>query len=236
MNDRENRRREMFVDVQEFGREHAADFPAAGVAGQLFATLTAVIDQLNGHAAFQSSSDGAARQGTATRSQAREAVRDHLDAINRTARAMADQVSGLDDKFRLPRVTNDQTLMSTARAFLADAEPLSAQFIAHELPADFLQDLNANIDAFELATQAQSSGLGQRVAAGAAIDSAVDNGVAAVRKLGALVKNKYTNNPAVLAQWTSVSHTERNPRRKPSGRAAIPDMRRFPQTPGILAR
>jgi hypothetical protein len=232
MNDRENRRRQMFVDVQEFGREHAADFPAAGVAGQLFATLTAVIDQLNGHAAFQSSSDGAARQGTATRSQAREAVRDHLDAINRTARAMADQVSGLDDKFRLPRVTNDQTLMSTARAFLADAEPLSAQFIAHELPADFLQDLNANIDAFELATQAQSSGLGQRVAAGAAIDSAVDNGVAAVRKLGALVKNKYTNNPAVLAQWTSVSHTERNPRRKPSETPPPPESGTTP-TPSI---
>ena len=47
-----------------------------------------------------------------------------------------------------------------------------------------------------------------------AIDDAVDRGVGVVRKLGAIIKNKYGDNPAVLAEWTSVSHTERGPKRR----------------------
>jgi hypothetical protein len=137
-----------------------------------------------------------------------------LQAISRTARVMADEVPGLDDKFRLPPPGNDALLLSTARAFAADARPLAAQFIAHEIPADFLEDLADDIAAMEAAISEQSSGLGQRIAAGAAIDSVIDNGVAAVRKLDAIVKNKYANNPAALAQWTSASHTERDPRSK----------------------
>src|SRR6266404_2495167 len=211
MNDQQNRRREMFVRVQDFNLEHPGDFPPASVTAQLFTTLGSVITELDDNAAAKSSSDGTARQGTTTRSQAREALRDDLEAINRTARAMSDHVPGLDDKFRLPRGNNDQNLLSAARAFADDATPLSAQFIAHELPADFLDDLNADIATFETSISSQSSGLGQRVAAGAAIDDLVEQGNAAVRKLDALVKNKYTNNPAVLAQWTSASHTERGP-------------------------
>jgi len=63
--------------------------------------------------------------------QSRAALRDDLEAINRTARATADDVPGIDDKFRIPRI----------------------------------------------------------------------------------VRNKYANNPAVLAEWISASHTERAPRR-----------------------
>lgn len=82
------------------------------------------------------------------------------------------------------------------------------------MPADFLEDLAADIAAMEESMNEQSGGLGQRVAAGAAIDDAMDHGIEAVRKLDAIVKNKYANNPAVLAAWTSASHTERAPRRK----------------------
>ena len=67
----------------------------------------------------------------------------------------------------------------------------------------------------------QSTGTGQRIAAAAAIDDAMDKGAVAVRKLDAIVKNKYANNPAVLAKWTSASHTEREPRRG-EGSAAPP--------------
>jgi len=47
----------------------------------------------------------------------------------------------------------------------------------------------------------------------AAIDETIVRGVEIVRKLDAVVKDKYANNAAILAEWTSVSHTERNPRR-----------------------
>ena len=103
--------------------------------------------------------------------------------------------------------------MSAGRAAAIDAAPLSAQFIAHELPADFLEDLPADIDAMAAAISDQSSGVGNHVAARAAIDDAIDRGIEIARKLDAIVKNKYANNPGVLAEWTSASHTECAPRR-----------------------
>jgi hypothetical protein len=130
-----------------------------------------------------------------------------------------DDVPGLNEKFRLPRGNNDQQLLSAARAFATDALPLKAQFISHELPADFLEDLEADITALEAAIDDQSGGTGSRVAAGAAIDDAMERGAAIARKLDAIVKNKYGNNRATLAEWTSASHTERAPRKKAGGSA-----------------
>jgi hypothetical protein len=212
MNDSENRRHEMFTRVRDFGVAHTADFAAASIGKQLFTNITTIVTELDSHSSSQASGFGSARQGTATRAQARGALRDDLEAINRTARAMAGEHPGIDDNFRLPRGTNDQNLIAAARAFAADAAPLSAEFIAHELPADFLTDLRDDIAAMDQAISAQSSGVGGHVAAGAAIEDAIDRGVDTVRKLDAIVKNKYSNNPAALAEWTSASHTERAPR------------------------
>ncbi len=119
---------------------------------------------------------------------------------------MADDVPGLDDKFRVPRNNNDLQLLNAARAFATDALPLKAQFIALELPPDFLEDLNGGIEAMQAAISDQSGGLTTRVTSGAAIDDAIGRGIEVVRKLGAIIKNKYGANPAVLAEWTSVSH------------------------------
>jgi hypothetical protein len=42
-------------------------------------------------------------------------------------------------------------LLNAARAFKDDVDPLQADFIAHEMPADFLADLNADIAALKFA-------------------------------------------------------------------------------------
>jgi hypothetical protein len=136
-----------------------------------------------------------------------------MEAIVRTARVLSDEVPGIQDKFRMPRGSNDRDLLNAARAFKADAEPLKAHFIAHELPADFLDELQEHIDDFESAISDQSTGVGNRVAAGAGLDELIERGNEIVRKLDAIVRNKYANNAAVLAEWTSASHTERAPRR-----------------------
>ncbi len=213
MNDNENRKRQTFTRVKDFGMAHTNDFANNSLGKQLFATLHAITLELDGHAASEASGHGSARQGTATRAAARDALMEDLKAIRRTARAMAGEVPGLDDKFRLPPDENDQLLLTAARAAATDAAPLSAQFIAHEMPADFLEDLNAGIAALEAAMSNQSSGVGDHVAANAAINNAIERGTNTVRKLDAIVRNKYANNPSVLAEWTSASHTERAPRR-----------------------
>src|ERR1700752_2376329 len=116
MEDTHNRRREMFVRVKDFGATHAADFSPTGLARELFTDLSGVLTELSDHAANEASGRGSAREGTTTRAAAREALRDDLEAINRTARALAEDTPGINDKFRLPRGNNDQNLLSAARA------------------------------------------------------------------------------------------------------------------------
>jgi len=222
MEDTQNRRHQMFVRVKGFGDAHAGDFAPGGLAIRLFANLSGIVTQLDNHAAAETSGRGTAREGTSTRAEARDALRDDLETINRTARAMAEDTPGIDEKFRLPRGNNDQNLLSAARAFAADAAPLSAQFISHEMPADFLTDLNTDITNMEAAISRQASGVGDHVSAGAAIDETIDEGMVIVRKLDAIVRNRYENDQATLAEWTSASHTERSPRRKAPAAPSAP--------------
>jgi len=196
----------MFVRAREFLAQRLADFSETGVARQLFAELVAIITTLDGYAAAQAAGIGQARQGTQTRGQARRALREDTEAISRIARTM-----DLQNQFPLPTEDNDKLLLNAARGFAANALPLKAQFIAHEMPADFLEDLNAEADALEAAIAEHGNAVGDHVAAGAAIDDAIDRGMDTVHKLDPIVK-KYANNPAALAEWTSASHTERAPR------------------------
>ena len=69
MNDNENRKHQMFVRTQQFLAGRAADFATGSLGQQLTAQLTAVITELDGHAAAETSGGSAARQGTVTRAQ-----------------------------------------------------------------------------------------------------------------------------------------------------------------------
>ena len=214
MNSLETRRLEMLTRVRDFGATHAAEFPPTSFGGEQFAAVGQVVEELTRLATAQSSGAGSARLGSANRAASREELRDDLQAIARTARAMSLDVPGLEDKFRLPRSGSDQALLTTARVFAADAAPLKAEFVRHELPADFLEDLNRDIEAFERAVNSQNTGKGAQVTATAAIDAAVERGMNAVQRLDAVVRNKFRDDPARLAAWESAKHTPRVQRNK----------------------
>jgi hypothetical protein len=214
MNDNQRRNFETLNRIEGFGAEHANDFVANSVGKQLFAEITTIVGNLQGYASSQAAGSGSARQGTSTRGAAREQLRTTLETIARTARGLAFDIEGIADKFRVPHNNSDQELLAAARAFAVAATPLEAQFIARELAATFLQDLQDDIEALEAAIDAQVSGKGDRLAARADLDAQIDAGLIARRKLDPIVRNKYANNPGILAEWLSASHTERGPRRK----------------------
>lgn len=216
MDNLETRRLEMFLRVRQFGAARAASFPAGARGAELLTLLGTVITELEGHATAQASGASAAREGTALKAAAFEALREDLEPINRTARAMALVTPGLDDKFRLPRNAGTQAWLTAARSFALDAEPLKAEFTRRGLPADFLEDLAADIRALEAAIDGRAQKAGSRVAATVAIDDAIGRGLSAVRELDAIVRNVFRNDAATLAEWTSASHTERQPRRPPA--------------------
>jgi hypothetical protein len=223
MDDLENRRRQMFWRVDGFGIAHSADFAANSVARQLFTNLAdVVVAQLDEHAAAQVSGFGAAHEATSSRAVTRQALLDALRAIARTAEAIAHDTPGFDDKFRMPPQGNDSALLNVAHSFAANAAPVSARFISHELPADFLADLNTDIANFEAAIRQHSSSVATHVSAGASIDELIADGLVIVKKLDAIVRNKYADDAAILAEWTSASHTERSPKKQSAAPSPTP--------------
>jgi hypothetical protein len=214
MNDLENRRHRMFVGVRGFGTVHSPDFAPNSVASQLFTSLGGFIMRLDEYAATEVTSFGAAEAATSTRAVSRQAVRDAMRAISRTAEAIALDTPGFGDKFQMPPAGSDQSLLNAARSFVINATPLAAQFISHELPADFLAALNSDIADLETAISQYSTSTGAHVSAGTTIDELIAEGLMIVKKLDAIVRNRYRNDSAALAEWTSASHTQHAPKRK----------------------
>jgi len=206
------KRYETLNRVREFGTQQAAAFPDTTLGHALFAEVTQVVAELDTLAADRSSGFHTAMGSTRSKSALRDELRDELSAINRTARAMAYATPGLEDKFRLPQGKGDQALLTAARAFLADATPLAAEFVKHEMPANFLEDLKTLIGEFEATLHQRSAAKGAQVSATAGIDDAIERGMIATRRLDAIVRNKFRGNVSVLAAWTRASHVERTSR------------------------
>jgi hypothetical protein len=94
--------------------------------------------------------------------------------------------------------------------------------VAHELPATFIDDLKASIANLEAAISDQPGAIGDRVGARAGIAAILEETMIALRKLDPIIRNKYANDPATLAEWTSASHIERAPKRKAEPPSSTP--------------
>lgn len=220
MQDNERRNYEMLVRSSGFFVPRAAAFPAASRGGELIAELDEVLRKIDANAEAKVTHASAAAQGTASRREARATLRRSLEAINRTARAMALDTPGLDKRFQMPRSSNDQSLLITARAYLTNAETFKADFIRNELAPTFHEDLRGFVSDFEQSIAGQNRSLGARVSATRAVKTAVAHGVSVVRRLDAIVRNKFADDSAALAEWERATHVERAPRRAKQKSAA----------------
>jgi hypothetical protein len=198
----------MFVRVEAFTSERAASFPAGTLGAETVAELRQVIQALTTAVTAQTTGRSSAQRATAEGRAAREALRGRMKDYTRTARVLALDPPGLENKFKLPRGGSVSDLLHTARAFAADAAPLKADFIRHEHPETFIEDLVSDIAALERAMSGQNTGRDTHVSATATVDSLVERGLNAVRKLDAVVRNKFRDDPATLAAWESARHVE----------------------------
>lgn len=118
MEDKQHRNREMFLRLKDFGASHT-DIPATTVWPQLITDLNSVIADLDAHVSSEQVGKGAALAGTTTRHAARQALREDIEAIVRTARVIGEDKPGFDDKFRMPRGDNDQAMLDLALGIAA---------------------------------------------------------------------------------------------------------------------
>ena len=213
MNDQEKRTLDTFKRVRDFDAAHADLFTLGSLARELFDNIGGVVDELEGHAAAESTGRSKARQGTAGKASAREGILEGLGILRRTARSMAYAMPGIEEKFPVPHKQDGQELLNTARSALAAALPLKAEFLRREVPERVFQDLEADIAAYETALTGQNTGREESLTAGASIDATVGRGLDALRQLDPIVRNKLHDNPALLAAWLSAKRIERAARR-----------------------
>jgi hypothetical protein len=91
------------------------------------------------------------------------------------------------------------------------------------MPDNFLSDLQSDIDDFEEAIRDHEAGKDTHVAARAGIEAAIDDGLAAVQRLDAIVPNRLRNDEARLALWERARRVEYRSSRAKSGPTAEPE-------------
>jgi len=216
----ERRRYEMLVRVRDFGEAHGDLFPESSFARGQFAAVDAAITALSQHAVSKMST---AREGKSTKVMARNALFDRLEEIGGTARAIAQDTPGLEDKFHMPEHLTDQALLTAGRMFARDAQGLASQFIGHAMPATFIADLHGLVEQFEQAIHVREAGKDGQTAARASIEAALASGVVAMRKLDAIVTNHLKDDPVTMAVWRRDRRIDYRGRGRSTGTAPAPE-------------
>ena len=194
----QTRQLEMLTRVQAFGQIHAGTVPERSVGAQAFAAIATAIRHLSEQAVSQRV---ATRDGQSAQVRARAALVAQLDAISRTARVLARQRPGFDEAFRRPKTRSDQALLATGRAVAQEAAVFRDQFVGHGMPATFIDELGAGIDALAQATRHRDANRNGQAAARVTIKAAVASGIEAVRTLDVVLANQLRDDAATMAMW-----------------------------------
>lgn len=208
----------MFGRVQTFGQTNASDFAADSKATGHFTNTGNIIQQIDAAKALQKGGDATAKEVLL------DGLRLDLQNIARTARAIEQDQPGVVAKFRLPDSPSQTALLTAVDAFIVELKKpgVTEQFIAHELSAEFVKNLEEDRKAAAAAQDAEESKDAEGVKNTAAIGRLIRDGMKEVNYLDAIVHNKYARNPEKLRAWESASHTERAPQReKPAVVVAI---------------
>ena len=78
-----------------------------------------------------------------------------------------------------------------------------------------IDDLTADLAAFEVAQTAKATAQASTVGATAGIDDQTDAGMKAEKYLDAIMNNVYSDNPVKLAAWRTARHVKRAPKPAP---------------------
>lgn len=209
MNKLERKRYEMLVRVKDFAASRPDQFLPETPAGHRIATIVSTLTELGEQGSEKTSRKNDSRAKQNRKTDTREALREDLLAISRTARALSVRHPELAEKFKISKTMTDVALVTTARAFAREALSYRDEFIAFELPPDFIEHLNADATEFEAAISERNTAAEHVSSASNAIETGIARGMEAVMQLDAILKNRYRNDAGNLNAWLRASHVER---------------------------
>lgn len=184
--------------------------PSAGLNAQI-TTLKSAIDAADAEATSQVS--GTLQLARGQRDALRDALRSqHLEPILRVAREAETTSPGLPKLVNMRSARSDQGLLNAVQAVLRDLPPYKDILIAKGLPADFLDELQSALTAYESASDTTRQTKTTRVQARAGLDTALQQGESCKRVIGAIIRRAVPTDPngqTFLRGWESASHIRR---------------------------
>lgn len=210
MNNMRKTRAERNARCVAFCDERPADFPEGTLRGEILAKLRALQKQIETLDAECTTHDRLRMQGTSGKKEERAALQKMVTTVIKTA-----DVAGLDHleikgAFQRPKAnSNDQTLLSTARSIAAAVTAHKSAFREYDLPEDFDEQLKTRVESFAQYTQRKVSAASAKATTNSELAAAFRALDQELRRLNALVRNKYTDDPAALEAWERAYRLER---------------------------
>lgn len=221
MNDREDRRFDMFGRLKTFRDAHAADITDGSIAKKEFDNINAIVDKIVGARAGQHPGRDAAKAVLL------DALHNDITKILRTAAAIDIDEPGFARQFHPPLPPSERPLLAAEKILevlwvkpddtadvKAAKDAIAAKFVAHEMAADFVTLFKGDVE--RLTKDGAESELLREGSVGDTkeIEVLIESGMKSARKLDAIMHNKYDGNPQVLAEWRTARHVEADPKRK----------------------
>lgn len=225
MNNTNTRKYETLQRVQAFGRTYRDRFPAGSVGANAFTTIDGVLTRLD---AWAGNTPTPAPDRRVDLGTARAALFTQLEAIRRSARAIARTEPGFDVPFHIPNPRQNRRVLAAARTILQEATARQDRFVAWGMPANVVAALTEAADAFEASLGRRQSERDGLAGARAGVDAAVREGLTAVAQLDVIVANGLADDPSALAVWEGDRKVERFRRAKAQGGVVTPETPKGP--------
>lgn len=208
--------------VQAWLGEHEGELSSVARAGALRTQLGEQAAQIEAMALKQQQEGGDSTQSVVQKSALIDAINDDLLDIARTARVMDASDPGVSARFTLPASRGEQAIVAAARLFAANAEPMKAEFLSYGMPANFLDDLAADLSAYDTQASAKEGSTQGRMAARQQLEAALDASSLTVDALDAIVRNVFRASKIALDEWSRAKRLEqsRAHRETPEAKAA----------------
>jgi hypothetical protein len=210
----------MFERIDTFGTEQQDKLQISPRIAVLFAENKTNITAIHAASAEQVSGDTTSHSGTEQRAQLAAELTHHLRVIAGIARELDPvQYPGVAEKFpTLRKRLSYPILQSRALAFAQDAVPYKQAFLDRDMPADFIEQLNALVTSFAAATGVKNTGTQERAHSVASVATLVRKGMRTTRELRASLRRQLAKNPALEAAWKRAARVQGLPTANVEGR------------------
>jgi hypothetical protein len=185
----------------EFCRAHPDDNPATA---QVATRLNELVARANTLAQHQRATLVAGAAAVEQKSELRVAIEQKFSALMGIARVASVQHPDIAVHRRMPQPrTNEATFLTTVRVGVSEAKASKELLVPFGLTDTLLDDITADLDAYEAALGRQRNAHAAQVGAGAELAAVTDDIMGVVKNLDALHRLRFQKDRELHASWMS---------------------------------